>query len=80
MNEKWVFTNLNAFMSSSFSIQNSNKKFYLAAFDNANNMWVRISDTTESIQEALDSMRQIQRSLLNQSFINVNYHETNSEG
>ena len=80
MSKIWVFTNLNAFKSSSFSIQNSNKKFYLAAFDNANNMWVRISDTTESIQEVLNSMRQMQRSMLNQSFTNINYHETNFEG
>lgn len=75
MNGKWVFTNLNTFVSLSFSIQNSNNKFYLAAFDKATKMWVRVSDTTDKIEEALDLMRHMQESMAYPTFSKVTYYE-----
>lgn len=74
-NGKWVFTNWNAFVSSSFCIQESNDKYFLAAYDDANKMWVRISNTEKDVQYLQRLMRDMQDTMSNRAFANITYYE-----
>lgn len=73
MSEKWVFTNWNAFITRSFSIQEMHNGFCIAAYDEGSKSWVQVSDVVMDINLLEIEMKSIQLALEQKNIVSLTY-------